>query len=131
MAYEIQKVNALGAMVPTIMPFVANAAIAKGAAAGFSGGKLVLATADVRPVCLTLEEATAGDQVISCELIGPTDIIKAHCTGAPTVGLIYDFKSDGLEIDQGDTTDYKAMVLEYDSATGYALAMIVNYAQKT
>ena len=124
MAYEVEKVNSLGANTPTLQTFIAGAALPKGAVCGFSAGKLVIATgAGVLPVCITMKAAAAADEQILCELLGPDAIVKAHCTASVVVGGKYDIKSDGLEIDAADTTNVKVVVLSYDSASGYAEAI--------
>jgi hypothetical protein len=129
MAYEVEKVNHLACNAPTIMPFIAGGALAKGALVGFTSGKLALATADVRILGILLQAAGADNDVRSVEVLGPEALIRIHCTSAPQVGLRYDVKSDGLELDQADTTKYKLEVLEYDSVSAYAICRIVNYAQ--
>jgi len=78
---------------------------------------------------ILLEAAGADNDVRSVEVLGPEALIRIHCTSAPQAGLRYDVKSDGLELDQADTTKYKLEVLEYDSVSAYAICRIVNYAQ--
>ena len=130
MAYEVQKVNSLGANTPTLMTFTAAGALAKGALCGFSGGKLTLCTgANVTPVCVTLQSAAANGDAVLCELLGPNAIISAHCTASVAVGGVYDMASSGLEIDAADTTNVKVLVLSYDSATGYAEALPAWFAR--
>lgn len=126
MAYEIEKVNAQGSMAPTLRTFIAtDTSIVKGSLCGFTSGKLVLAQGTgIVPRCIALEAASAADDTVLCEMLDLTAVIKAHCTGAVVVGTQYGIKSDGLEIKHDDTTYMKVVILEYDSTTGYAEAMI-------
>jgi len=129
-----KKVNHLAANAPFLMTFIATStAIKKNMLCGFSSGKLVLCTADIRPVCIALEDAAESNDPVLCEVLGPESIVEVAKTGSatPAVGGLYDSDSTGLLLDADDTTDYKLMVLEADAANAVYRCLIVNYAAAT
>lgn len=129
-----KKVNHLASQTPFLMTFIATStAIKKDMLCGFTSGKLVLCTADIRPVCIALEDASASDALVLCEMLGPEAIVEVAKTGSgtPAIGGLYDSDTTGLLLDADDTTDYKLMPIEYDSVNGVYRCLIVNYAQKT
>lgn len=127
-----KKVNHLANNAPFLMTFIATSnAIKKNMLCGFSSGKLVLCTADVRPVCIALEDSAGNDDPVLCEMLGHEAIVEVAKTGSgtPVIGGLYDSDSTGLLLDADDTTKYKLMPIEYDSANAVYRCLVVNYAQ--